>query len=63
MEALIEKRKLEEQIQALVQAFTDETDLHIEQIEVCSQINNHNKRIITKIKALLDTEVLMSALE
>lgn len=63
MDAITAKKMLEDKIKALVQEFTDVTDLHIEQIQVISQINRFNKRVITRIRALLDSEGLAAALE
>ena len=58
-----QKKALESYIKGLLQDFTNETDLHIEQIEVVSSINPiTNKRVITDVRAKLDSQTLMHAL-
>lgn len=58
-----QKKALESYIKSLLQDFTNETDLHIEQIEVVSSINPiTNKRVIADVRAKLDSQTLMHAL-
>jgi len=58
-----QRRALESYIKGLLQDFMNETDLHIQEIEIISTINpNTNKRVIRDIKAKLDSESLIPAL-
>jgi hypothetical protein len=58
-----QRRALESYIRGLLQDFTNETDLHIQEIEITSTVNpSTNKRVITEVKAKLDSETLVHAL-
>ena len=58
-----QRRALESYIRGLLQDFTNETDLHIQEIEITSTVNpSTNKRVISEVKAKLDSETLVHAL-
>ena len=57
------RKALESYIKGLLQRFTNETDLHIQEIEITSTVNpDTNKRVIREVKAKLDSETLVPAL-
>ena len=58
-----QRKALESYIKGLLQDFTNETDLHIQEIEIASAVDpDTNKRVITEVKAKLDSETLVPAL-
>ena len=58
-----QRKALESYIKGLLQDFTNETDLHIQEIEIISSVNPRtNKRVIKEVKAKFDSETLLPAL-
>jgi hypothetical protein len=58
-----QRKALESYIKGLLQDFTNETDLHIEEIEIISSVHPvTNKRVIKDVKAKLDRETLIRML-
>ncbi len=63
IDAKQQRKALENYIKGLLQDFTNETDLHIEEIEIISSVNPlTNKRVIKDVKAKLDSETLARVL-